>query len=758
MKRKRTGYEYLFILLIFAGGVRFAYIAEQINDPFFRHPGVDAEYNRYWARGLAFGDWKPPTGRLDPHISDRAFFKPPGYPAFLATIYRIFGDTDIMPRLVQIGFGLANLILLFTLAKRLFDTWTGLIATGLCAFSPSLVFYEGELLEPTPFITICLLLLLILTLSLRRADDSTPETMCSFSVSRAGISGIVLGIGSLIRPNLLVFAPFAAWHIFRTALHHSAVAEATKFKAYFNNIRRTCVKMLAFCAGITLIILPVTLRNATCEPGLVLLSANGGLNLYLGNHPGSDGISPAAADFEEWTCFDWPHDVAVLSRKYGRAISSAEASDEFTSRAIIWIVDNPGQFLTLLWRKTLLFWGPLEITNAGNREDEFEIARSSILRKLPVHFSIIFAMALFGIWKTWRNDLNTKLFDISSNEETNRKLLIYFIVSIFVSYLPFFIAGRFRAPIIPVLAIFSAVGLMHIVKSFLLRNYASMSLAMMIFILVSVNWSGYNPDFAQGNFLLGLAWAGKSDFKKASACYEDAIRINPAHARAHTNLGAMFLTSGNTNEAAKHFEAALRVRPAWATALYNIGLLRIRQGKPADALSFFERATDVRSDHVPALCELGKTLCRLGRSREAISPLRAAVSLEPDNPELLQALGLALCASGDTSAAIPIFRKAVSIKRDFPAAMYNLALALDVENNLDDAIKAYREMLSIATGDADAMNNLAVTLFRKGDIIGARDTVASCRSFGIEPHPEFLAALASSSGAASSEKRLPYAR
>jgi hypothetical protein len=67
--------------------LRGFFLCEARRHPDFRHPGVDAQFHDYWARAILSGDWTPPGAESDPEIQRHPYFRPPGYPWFLALLY-----------------------------------------------------------------------------------------------------------------------------------------------------------------------------------------------------------------------------------------------------------------------------------------------------------------------------------------------------------------------------------------------------------------------------------------------------------------------------------------------------------------------------------------------------------------------------------------------------------------------------------------------------------------------------------------------
>ena len=134
-------------VLLLGGLLRAAYLREAAAEPDFGSPAVDAAFHDYWACAIAAGDWTPPAGRNDPQIPSNPYLRPPGYPLFLAAVYRLSGCDMLAARLCQIGLGLLNCALVFALAGRWCGLRAGLLAALLTATCWTLVYFEMELVE-----------------------------------------------------------------------------------------------------------------------------------------------------------------------------------------------------------------------------------------------------------------------------------------------------------------------------------------------------------------------------------------------------------------------------------------------------------------------------------------------------------------------------------------------------------------------------------------------------------------------------------
>ncbi|MFQ5601160.1 MAG: glycosyltransferase family 39 protein, partial [Candidatus Krumholzibacteriia bacterium] len=136
-------------LLLVGAVARGLYLSEIVDAPDFRQPAVDAHTHDYWARGLATGDWSLPADLEDPRIPDTPFFRPPGYPYFLALVYRLTGGSYLAPRIVQMLLGLLSAALAFLIGQRWFGRAAGLVAGGGMALYWAFIYFEGELHAPS---------------------------------------------------------------------------------------------------------------------------------------------------------------------------------------------------------------------------------------------------------------------------------------------------------------------------------------------------------------------------------------------------------------------------------------------------------------------------------------------------------------------------------------------------------------------------------------------------------------------------------
>jgi hypothetical protein len=169
-----------------------------VGDPFFYF-----EYGKQLAVGHGYNNYV--TG-------EPTAYYPVGYPAALAVVFWFVQHTPIPDNLPMAGalfqaaLGTASVGLVFLIGRRLFGVQTGLVAAGIVALFPNLIFYVATLQVETLFIFLFLLVVAIAV----HADWEGG----SFTRNRALALGVALGLCTLVRPfgiPLLVGLAVALW-------------------------------------------------------------------------------------------------------------------------------------------------------------------------------------------------------------------------------------------------------------------------------------------------------------------------------------------------------------------------------------------------------------------------------------------------------------------------------------------------------------------------------------------------------------------
>src|SRR4051812_30477470 len=183
--------------------------------------------------------------------------RPPGYPLYLAIVYRALGRTFFAAQLVQNLLTSAGCVLLAMAAARLVRWRVGIVGGVIAALSPHLAFSSNFLL-PDALSAIPLLCALVV---LARAH---PGPRARWWMSAA--AGALVGAGVWLRPNVMLLPPFLAVLLVVAA----------------RDRRRALGHAAALLVAAFLLVVPITLRNHAVFGEWVPVSINGGLTLWQG--------------------------------------------------------------------------------------------------------------------------------------------------------------------------------------------------------------------------------------------------------------------------------------------------------------------------------------------------------------------------------------------------------------------------------------------------------------------------------------------
>jgi tetratricopeptide (TPR) repeat protein len=614
---------------------RLVYLTYLRSNPFFAEPILDSKLYDSWALKIAAGGW----------LGQGVFFMGPLYPYFLALIYLVVGHNPFAAVAVQQAVGVMSCLLVFLIARKVCGTLVALTATVTLAFYGPLLFFEGLLLPEFLGIFVSMLWLYLLV----RAGVSIGLGTCL-------LSGVFLGLSALVRGSALVFlVGILLWFILRLGIRN----------------RRTWLLFAGVLAGVTLVIAPITFRNYLVGHDLVLITSNGGLNLYVGNNENANGLygpikelRMVGADPES----DWTgkhHAEQML----GRTLKPSQVSAYWLNQSSVFIRSKPTKFIALLFRKFLLFWNAYEFPQI----EDYYVWRNVFPSPLPlISFALVGPLAITGMVLTLKR--TEKFF-----------LLHMFVVMYMVSICLFFVTARYRVQIVPVLAIFSSYALWWLIDHIgsMRLGQASLALCLVFASLVvtgrpMLGALGIRPsiDSWHSHFSKGTKFL--SDPSRLDAAIQElteAVRLNPRNPEAFNNLGMAYDKKAIPVQAEAAFRNALRVDSTYVEAWYNLAFLRQRQGNYASAVPLYRKVLELQPYLPRAHFNLGICYFRSGDLAAANQELRSALELEPGNIEAHNQLGIVLGEQGAIEEAIQEFQAALRLNPDYSAAKANLELA-----------------------------------------------------------------------------------
>jgi Flp pilus assembly protein TadD len=595
-----------------------------------------------------------------PQPSD-SWFMTPLYPYFLSLVFRFTGESATAAYAVQMGLGAASAPLAFVVARRVMsNAWAFVTGVAVASFAP-VIFFEALFLVEW---LILLAWLAATALAVRRPQGRVHATL----------AGVLLGLATLGRgSNALLLVPFALWFGWR---NRSSVPSAAL-------LAHPAVRQVArFAAGWALVLFPLFVFNATHAQQPVLLTANAGFNLYLGNGPNATGIFrlPDGIDLAQD-----PLALRYVQRQTGRHVTASEASRFWARETWEWVREHPGSTLRLFVWKLVLFWNRFAIPQV---ESFASVAALYPLGHAPYwRLYWIFPLGLSGA---------VVAFASAARSAASRRratapscgaphdaggLLASGVAFYALSIALFFVTDRYRIAAMPQLIVLSMYACSRIVSHLRSARRAS---AAGIVVLISLATLATDPELlavdrarVQRDLLVhdALRFAKAGAFDAAVEAYEAALVGAPGDPDLRDGAARLYARAGNESLAIATFQDLLRDQES-ARSWYNLGNVYRRGKRHREAVRAYRRALELEPRREAAWNNLGEAYRALGDTAAAAEAYRQAIAIVPGHEQALNNLGALRASQGDAPAAEARFRAAVRANPRYVPAWTNLALLL----------------------------------------------------------------------------------
>lgn len=486
--------------------------------PFWTRGRLDNLVYEHAARRMLEGDLL--LGREVLHMS-------PGYTAFLAVVFGLFGSGPWAWRLAQTALGLGAVLATADAARTLAGkTWAFGVALVMGLYGP-LIFYEAQMLPEALQTCLNATLLALVARSMRApVDEDSPRRW-----KRYALTGLVWGASVLVRPNELLLAAPIAFGLAQTV---TAWRDRAKVVGVFA------------LAG-ALMIAPVTVRNRAVAGEWVMVTDSGGLNFFIGNGPGSLGVFRIPREVPGGTNADtqFPAFRAVAERDRGRSLTSREVDAYWFDRTWRFIKRRPRRWALLLIEKTWLFWSAREVPNTEDYSFNRQI--NGALALPLVQFATISPFALAGtlLWLTRRRGAERVVAAIN--------------LTIMAALVGFFVLAHYRVPAVPGLAL-AAMGCVQALVSWASKRSwpkLAVALAALAATLPVVFTAKVPKPFDDEWFKLGVAWHYTDRLDEAADCYRRALAIEPKNVSARKNLAILLDSRGQLADAEREWRLLL---------------------------------------------------------------------------------------------------------------------------------------------------------------------------------------------------------
>lgn len=671
-----------------AFGIRYLYMLQARACPLFDALIMDGRQYYNWATSIVGGEW----------LGTQVFYQAPLYPYFLAVARLAVGD-DLWPiRLIQISLGALSCGLLFLAGRTMFSRGAGVLAGCMLAFYPPAIFYDTLIQKAGLGLLWMTLLLWLLARAARR--PSSPRLL---------LVGVSLGLLMLTREETILLVPVLAGWIVLERWQSRADAGRSLHASILSTLRAAAPQLAAFVLGLGIILTPVALRNAAVGGEFILTTSQAGPNFYIGNNPDATGIYAPLRPGRSNTPYERQDAVELAELALGRALTAGEVSRYWIGESLAYIRTQPGSWLKLMGRKSLLLVNAYEVPDY---EDQYFFERYSPLLLTMSgawHFGILAPLAAFAM---------VLMLGAPRNSPAARHawLLAAILATLCIAVVLFFIFGRYRFPIAPVLMLFASAGLWRVAIAII-------------------------PAARRAAGPCGVPHAGRLALAAVALCATGVLANWPLFHRdaqlamAYSNAGSALADLGNDEQALAMLDEALRIDPHMPDTLSNKAMIigRPPRNDLPQAITLLREASRLRPDDPRIQFRLGTAFAETGQLQLAATHLERAVRLGPLDLDArtnyaMVLLHLGLTAAGAEQLRIIVQQAPPPDGNLMAASLLAWILATSPDAALADPGRAVTlgEQLVAATGgtNPEMMDILAAALARAGRYNDAIATAA----------------------------------
>lgn len=657
----------LLLILALALAVRALFWIQARDLTLFREPTGDA------ATYVQIADALRTDGLLAP--AGAPYERPPLYPFFLRLLSGLGLGLPAV-RAIQFLLGVGGVGLLWILGGRLAGRTGAVVAAlGGAVYGP-FIFFEAEFLSIS---IVVFLLEAALVLWGRRRE--------------ALAAGALLGLCALAQPNFLAAGALAA---LVSLLWPRPLGWPSRRAA------------ILLAAGLCLPPLATLSRNGVVSGEPILISTNGGINFFIGNHPAADGTFRIPPDSG---LIDRAEGLFISAREvaegaHGRPLSAIEVDRYWWGRGLdTWATDFPRAFGLTLGKAVLA-------VNGAEIPSHYDYAyfkeHVPVLRFLPA-MGLLFPFGALGLGLAWRRG-------------TIHPGVLF--LAFLVSVIPFFITARYRLP--EAVFLWPAAGLaVHTLWSLRRTRRPFAPLAVLAgsvgVYAVLANFPLYEGGTARVHMLSmeGMTLLQGGDLAGARAVLERAVAADPANPEALGTMAALCELEGDTDGAATYYRRALAASPQATEAYLGLEGIYRRAGRNAEALEALDRFVLARGGRIADRAadigvRRGLNVLSLGDTTRAEGLLREAVAADSTLVEGWMGLTFLYGAQHRTGEALAAAERTVALAPGSPQIQMAYGDVLETAGRPKEAAVAYSKALRLGPPNPELSYRLGRVLARLG--------------------------------------------
>jgi len=670
-------------LIVFSAAflLRLIYLLQYRSNPAFNYPMVDELWHLNWAGEIIGGNF----------WGDEAYFRGPLYPYLLAGFLLVTGKSLFLVRFLQIIIASFSAIMVFLLGRRVFSEKIGVISGLAYAAYGTIIFYETMLLIPVVFIFLNLLAVYLL---LKHKGE--------YNLKRWLLAGLIAGLSAIARPNILILMPFFLIWIYFGFTH-------------FKEVKKRLLVPLVYLMGVLIPVFSVTARNLAVTGEAILISSQGGVNLYIGNNPDTEGLTMMMPEIKLNEALPWDEFTLATreaaEREVGHKLTAGEESSFWTGKAIDFIISNPIDFIGITLKKTLYFVLGFENSDQTDiyQSRVYSSLSSILIWKKPIYFpfGLVFPLGLVGMILCWKKRRELALFYV-------------FVIGYVPTVVLFLVTARHRLTVIPFLIIFGAYAVIALGEMIRKQNWKKVSIYSLIFIIVLIftNRTYFDIGFEnvfQTHFNLALTYERQGNLPAAEKEYRAALQEYPYSATTLNNLGNLLYRTGRYDEALTYFQKSIGAEPEFADAYNNIGLIYEARNDFENAERYYRKAAEIDPRLHQAYINLGDIYLSKKEYARAEEYYRDAMQIAPEVSDVYYKIGALYGRMQKFTEAEEMFHHGSELGEPRPIDCVNWGNIYFSTRRPREALALYHRAISRDSTFTQAYFNLAVTFANYGN-------------------------------------------
>lgn len=638
------------VVFLLAFALRVANVVLLADTPLYLTPHGDGRVYLEWADAIRAGGI---TGLFE---SGEVFYQAPLYPHLLAVFRAVFGESLLALRIGQAALGASTAVLIGLATARMVGRRAGIAAALLIAVYATSIWLDGLIQKSVLAGLLVAAVFLASTFDQRRGRFAL---------------GVVVGLLMLTRGEARLLAlVLGAW-----------LASA-----------RRVDRVVAYGAGLAVVLLPVLVRNMVVAGEPVLTTSQAGTNLYIGNAAGSNGayvpLVPGRGDAR----FEAEDARKLAEAASGHALGARQVSAYWRGRALDDMAADPVAAAGRLAKKGLI---ALSRTELADTDDLRHAASTSIVLKLGPGFALLLALATIGMVVAERTERRALRVPVLLGSTQWFALVL------------FFVSARYRLPLALALAPFA--GLAFASLSRVRERRPACALAFLGALLVaSLPLDLARPDRGRAAALVneGSILAELGRHAEAEACAVEAVGLTPDFFDAQRLHALTLLRQGRNEAALVPLELAHHLAPDDWVVREWLGTALGEAGEKRRAYEFLLPAALERPEVLRVVTNAVTLAIALGDHRNAIEILRARLPAEPDEgarPFRLQLAWLLSTSRDDSLRDGPEALRALKALGDAADVLDVRAAAFAAMGQFAEAIAAMDKALERAAAPTEAM-------------------------------------------------------